>query len=869
MSREAGHPSDLTDEAELISNEDVLTLEAAEVLKRLDVTVEHGLSSDEASVRLERYGTNEVAGKKQKHSIVRFLSYFRDPLVLVLLFAGTVTLFTGDATSSSIIFIIVLLSTILRFIQENRAENASKELASRVSTNATLTRNGSRVELPIAQIAPGDIVHLGAGDIVPAGLRVVSSKDLFINQSALTGESVAAEKGPRPLTPENVGDDTQWTDYLFMGTSVVNGTATGVAVRTGKHTRYADIVKHLVARRPPTEFERASTRFGYLIMRVTIALVIFVFVVNMLNHRGILDSLLFSVALAVGLTPELLPMILTINLSKGAMDMSKKGVIVKRLESIQNYGSMDVLCTDKTGTLTEDHVALVQYVGPDGAPDDKVLALSYINSNFETGLRSPLDKAILDHGKVDISDYSLLEEIPFDFERRRVSVIVRSSSGTIMVTKGAPESMMDISSTFETRGKQSGTLSSSARSGIMEQYEQMSADGLRLLGVAYKPVGDRDDYGREDEKEMIFVGFVAFLDPPKQSAREALGMLHGSSIELKVITGDSEMVTKKVCRELGFSITGIVLGKDLVNKSSEDMRDLVEKNNIFARVNPGQKNDIIMALKSNGHVVGYLGDGVNDAPSIRAADVGISVDNAVDVAKEAADIILLKNDLRVLEEGVLEGRRTFGNTMKYIQMGISSNFGNMFSAAAASLFLPFLPMLPVQILLNNLLYDLSEAAIPTDRVDSEYMSGAKRMDIRFIRDFMIFFGPISSLFDILTFLVLLFYFHADAGFFQTAWFVESITTQTLVIFSIRTSRTPFFRSRPSTALVASSLAVVLFALLAPFSALAGPFQFVHLPMEFYAILALFALAYLGLVELLKTLFYRSRILNPGRIGVPT
>jgi Mg2+-importing ATPase len=863
-------PGGSEDEGRLISKQDILVLPAAEVLSRMGVTAEAGLSSAEAEERLRTYGTNEVMKRKRTAGAVRFASYFRDPLTLILLFAGLVTLFTGDWASAVVIFIIVLLSTVLRFVQENRADQAAAELSKRVSTTASLTRDGTRVEVPIAQVAPGDIIHLSAGDIVPTGTRVLRCKDLFVDQSALTGESVAAEKNDEALSPDQVGDEGTWTNYLFMGTSVVNGTATGVVVRTGRHTSYAHIVEGLVSRRPETEFERGSRRFGYLIMRVTFVLVVAVFLINALYHRGLLESLLFSVALAVGLTPELLPMILTINLSKGAMDMSHEGVVVKRLESIQNYGSMDTLCTDKTGTLTENKVALVQYVSIDGSPSDRVLELSFINSHFETGLKSQLDKAIIDHGGASAEGYELLEEVPFDFQRRRVSVIVRHDGEALMITKGEPESMLRASARYETDGKEL-PLDEDARRSILDLNDRLSRDGLRLLGVAWKEVEATADFGRDDERGMTFAGFVAFLDPPKQSAREALEMLRRSHIDLKIITGDSELVTRKVCRELGFDIRGVVLGRELEGMGDEEKRRAVERANIFARVNPDQKTQIIQLLKGNGHVVGYLGDGINDAPSIRAADVGISVDNAVDVAKEAADIILLKNDLRVLQKGVVEGRRTFGNTMKYIQMGISSNFGNMFSAAAASLFLSFLPMLPLQILLNNLLYDLSETAIPTDNVDREYTESAKKLDIRYIRDFMLFFGPLSSVFDILTFLVLIVVFHASGGLFQTAWFVESVCTQTLVVFAIRTRRVPFFRSRPSTTLVLTSLVVVAFALLVPFSPISGPFRFVHLPPEFYIFLALFVAGYLLLIEVLKMWFYRRHVLEqrPVEEGKPT
>lgn len=842
-------------ENEPISKQDILVLEAREVLSKLGAS-EAGLSSSDAESRLEKYGTNEVSQKKKKMSILRFFHYFLDPLSLILLMAGTLTALTGDAIDAGIIYIIVSLSSSLQFFQENRAEKASEELSKKVAITATVVRDGNKQELPTSQLVPGDIVLLSGGDIVPAGCRIIQSKDLFVDQSALTGESLPVEKMPGVVSKGKVQDSGEWTNYLFMGTSVVSGSASAVVTRTGRSTEYAHIMERLVQRRPMTEFERGSRRFGYLIIQVTILLVVFVFLINALNQRDLIQSLLFSVALAVGLTPELLPMIIMINLSEGALHMSEKDVVVKRLESIQNYGSMDILCTDKTGTLTENRVALVKFVDLTGNIDQKVLQYSYINSFFETSLKSPLDVAILAHGGVDAKGYEKIDEIPFDFVRKRLSIVVRKGAENILVTKGAPEEILRCIQSYQMGGREL-PLDNEARRDIFNLSVALSEGGLRLLGVAYRRVDpSRSTFSVADETDMTFVGFVAFLDPPKESAKASIKALRSSGIELKIITGDSELVTRKVCQELEFEITGIVLGRELGGKSDAELRGIVDKANIFARVDPNQKNDIIIALKKNGHVVGFMGDGVNDAPSIRTADVGISVNNAVDVAKESADIILLRNDLRALNEGVLEGRRTFGNTMKYIQMSISSNFGNMFSAAGAALFLSFLPMLPLQILLLNLLYNLSETTIPTDNVDQDYLERPKRMDIHFIRDFMVFFGPISSAFDYLTFGVLIFAFHATGGLFQTAWFTESLVTQSLIIFAIRTRKSPFFKSRPSLLLIASTVAVVSFALLLPHSPLSGIFGFVALPLAFYGFLVLFTLAYFLLVELLKVWFYR-------------
>ncbi len=863
--------STIDDVSKLISKEDILTLEAKEVLGRMG-TSEAGLSSQEAGSRLQRFGPNEVITRKRRSAPLKFLSYFLDPLSLILLIAGTLTILTGNPIDATIIYIIIVLSVSLQYFQEHRAEKASDELTKKVAITATVMRDGKRQELHPSLLVPGDMVLLSGGDIVPAGCRIVRSKDLFVDQSALSGESLPAEKMPGALSGDRIGEASEWTNYLFMGTSVLSGSTEAVVVRTGRSTEYAQIAERLVQRRPLTEFERGSRRFGYLIMQITIILVVIVFLINALNHRDLVQSLLFSVALAVGLTPELLPMIITINLSEGALHMSRKDVVVKRLEAIQNYGSMDILCTDKTGTLTENKVSLVKFVDSRGNDDQRVLQLSYVNSYFETGLKSPLDGAILARGGIDPRAYEKLDEIPFDFVRKRVSVAVRRGDEALLVTKGAPEEILRCVKSYRLDGKEL-PLDDEIMNNISALSTALSADGLRLLGVAYKRVDTaKSVFVATDETDMVFAGFVAFLDPPKESAKEAIRALQTSGIALKILTGDSELVTKKVCRELGFEITGVVLGRELEGKGEKELRAIVERVNIFARVTPVQKNDIMLALKKNNHVVGFMGDGVNDAPSLRTADVGISVNNAVDVAKESADIILMKNDLHVLNDGVLEGRKTFGNTMKYIQMGISSNFGNMFSAAGAALFLPFLPMLPLQLLLLNLIYNLSETTIPTDNVDDEYVKRPKRMDIQFIRDFMVFFGPISSVYDYLTFGVLIFFFHATGSLFQTAWFIESITTQTLIIFAIRTRKSPFYRSRPSLPLILSSAMVVTFALILPFSPLAELFSFVPLPPAFYAFLIVFVLSYFLLVELLKLLFYRRHTQDTsmaGREGGPT
>ena len=750
------------------------------------------------------------------------------------------------------------MSVVLDYYQEAKAENAAEKLKEQVTTTATVFRDGRKQEVKLYQIVPGDIINLSAGDIVPADARVLTAKDLFLNQSALTGESFPVEKTTEPLKTKG-RLIAELGNCLLFGTSVVSGTGTAVVLKTGNATEYGKIAKRLVAKGPETEFERGVHRFGYLIMETTFVLVIFVFFINALFKRGVLESLLFALALAVGLTPELLPMILSVNLSKGAMAMSKKGVIVKRLAAIQDLGSMDTLCTDKTGTLTENKIKLILHVDFEGNDDEKVLLYSYLNSYYQTGLKSPLDEAILGYRDVVIQGYQKIDEVPFDFTRRRVSVVVNQGNELFIISKGAPEEVVKVCNFIEQEGIILD-LSSAHLDAINQKYYELSSDGFRVLAVSYKKSHEwKQIYSVGDESDMIFLGFVAFLDPPKETARESLQLLGKTGVELKILTGDNELVTKKTCQELGFHIKGISLGKDLAQMADDALERIVEDTNVFARVSPAQKDRIMNALKKNGHVVGFLGDGINDAPSLKTADVSISVDNAVDVAKESADIILLRKSLTVLKDGVLEGRKTFGNTVKYILMGTSSNFGNMFSVAGASFFLTFLPMLPIQILLNNLLYDLSESTITTDNVDEEYAEKPKRWDISLIRRMMVYIGPISSIFDFLTFFIMLLVFNAAVPLFQTAWFMESLCTQTLVIFIIRTRRSPFYKSRPSRLLTFSSLCVVALAIIIPFTPLGALFGFVEPPLSFFAVLVGLIVAYLIMVEVVKRWFYRRYV----------
>lgn len=747
----------------------------------------------------------------------------------------------------------MLASVILDFYQEYRAGTAVELLRQKITTTATVTHDGKRQEIPLGLLVPGDLISLTAGDIVPADARVITSRDFFINQSALTGEPYPVEKTNAAGRPADQPADRE--NSVFLGTSVVSGSANAIVTRTGSATEYGRIARMLGERPPETEFERGINSFGLLMMRLVFFLVIFVFFVNALLHHGILDSLLFAVALAVGMTPELLPMILSINLSNGAIAMSRKGAIVKHLASIQNFGSMDVLCTDKTGTLTENRISLIKHVGIDGTDSDRVLLYSFLNSYFQTGLKSPLDDAILHFKELDIGTYAKVDEIPFDFIRKRSSVVVSDPSATTLITKGAPEEILSICDSCDT-GAGIVPLNDEYTERITRQYIKLSSEGFRTLGVAYRPVEPgKTRYATDDEHGMIFLGYVAFIDPPKLTAGESVRLIQNAGIEVKILTGDNELVTRRTCESLGYTIRGVMSGPEIAEIDNEALARIVEQNNIFARVTPVQKDQIINALKKNGHVVGFLGDGINDAPSIRTADIGISVDNAVDIAKESADIILVKNDLRILQDGVIEGRKTFGNTLKYIMMGTSSNFGNMFSVAGASLFLPFLPMLPIQILLNNLLYDISQTTIPKDAVDEEDTRCPKHLNIVFIRKFISIFGPISSLFDYLTFFIMIYVFHATGALFQTAWFIESICTQVSVIFVIRTRRVPFYTSRPSKYLIVSTLLVITVACALPFTVLGGIFGFVPPPADFFAVLIGLVIGYLILVELTKRWFY--------------
>ncbi len=815
-----------------------------------------GLTSAQAHDLLEQVGPNEPVSAKRLGAPLQFLATFRNPLVLILLAAAIAAATLGEPVDAVIIIVIVLLSNILNFVQSYRSQKTAERLRQSVAPTASALRDGQWIEVPRHEVVPGDLIRLVAGDLIPADARILEARDLHVQQAALTGESLPAEKtgpGPVPSAP----NDADASDRLFLGTSVVSGTATVLVTATGPRTAFGGIAARLAERPPETEFERGMKRFGVLILQVVFFLVLFVFLVGVVGHHDAFESLLFAVSLAVGLTPEFLPMITTVTLSQGAVRMSRQGVIVKHLEAIQNFGSMDVLCSDKTGTLTSGEMRLEQHLDPTGAPSERPLQLAYLNSAFETGIRSPLDTSILAVAGLDSNEWEKLDEMPFDFERRRLSVVVKRGDERLLITKGAPESVLAACTQVEIGG-QVTALQSDHITVCDATYQRLSEQGYRVLGVAYASVPAQDAYHVADEHDLTFIGYLAFADPPLVDAAEAIRALRNDGVVVKILTGDGDLVARHVCEQVGLDVGRIVLGADLEKMTDSALSHVVDEVDVFARVSPAQKNRIIMALKARGRVVGYLGDGINDAPSLHAADVGISVASAADVAKDAADLILLKPGLSVLHAGIIEGRKSFGNVMKYLLMGTSSNFGNMFSMAGAFVFLPFLPMLPTQILLNNFLYDVSQITIPTDNVDATYIHKPRRWDISLIRNFMLTIGPLSSIYDFLTFLVLLAVFHASPAFFHTGWFVESLATQTLVLFVIRTAGNPF-RSRPSRPLTVSVLAVVLVGLLLPITSLAPALGFVPLPPLYFAFLVLFTVTYLGLVELAKRRLMRKQL----------
>ena len=835
-----------------------------------------GLSSALAAERLKQVGANRFREHAERPLLLQYLACFRNPLVLILLAASAVSAFSGELTNFLIISSIVLLSVTLDFVQEYRANAAAERLRLSVSLRARVLRDGQACEVPVSTLVPGDVVLLQAGDLVPADGRLLQARDFFVNQALLTGEPYPVEKHPGEL-PASASDLQDASNAAFMGTSVISGSAQMLVMMTGEGTAIGQIADSVSRAAGPTSFEIGSRRFGMLIMRLTMLMVMFVLLTNAVFGKPWLESFLFAVALAVGLTPELLPMVVSVTLARGAMRMATRQMIVKRPSAIQELGSMDVLCTDKTGTLTEARIHLERHVDIAGRDSAQVLQLAWLNSHFESGLKNPLDQAILEHHELSAEGWHKLDEVPFDFERRCVSVLLEQRSDGVaaasaatavrqLIVKGAPEDILRLCTRYSdgdggSNGGSGRPIDDTARERIRARYQALEAEGFRVLGVAWRTVSPGHDHAMlDDERELTLAGFAGFLDPPKLSAAPALAALQQLGVAIKIVTGDSALVTRHVCQQLQIPVLGLLTGQEIAALDDLALQARVEATNLFCRVNPAQKERVILALKARGHVVGYLGDGINDAPSLHSADVGLSVDSAVDVAKAAADIILLQPDLNVLREGVMEGRRTFGNIMKYIMMGTSSNFGNMFSMAGAALFLPFLPMLPTQILLNNILYDLSEIPIPLDEVDAEELRQPRVLDMHFIRNFMLVVGPVSSLFDFLTFYLMLKVLHAGEALFQTGWFVESLCSQVLVIFIIRTRGNPL-RSRAHPLLSATSLAIVALALVLPYTRLGADFGFVPPPPVFYPLLGGMLLSYLLVVEAIKRWFYRRLVLS--------
>jgi Mg2+-importing ATPase len=874
---------------------DAARMETAEALSLLKSSLQ-GLTEAEAAERLEQFGPNEVSREQQNAWTARLLHAVRNPLVILLSVLAAITFYTanvpGDPASTNanlaggwIMTVMVVLGVALRFIQESRADAAAAKLKAMIRVTATVLREGVAREVPLGELVAGDLVKLCAGDMVPGDVRVLNSKDLFIIQATLTGESLPVEKFDARDARENISP-LEHTNLCFLGTSVESGTAQALVVETGPKTYLGTIAQSMSTQLVETSFDKGIKRFTWLMLRFMAVMVPLVFVINGLTKHDWKEAFFFALAVAVGLTPEMLPMIVSVCLSKGALAMSHKKVIVKRLNSIQNFGAMDVLCTDKTGTLTMDHVILEIHCDVFKNKSNQVLQDAYLISHFQTGLKNVLDRAVLEHPDcstvLTIDKYKKVDEIPFDFSRRMMSVIVETPEGDYqMLTKGAPESIFSRCSQFESDGEYF-PMEPILTGDLIQEYNDLSSDGFRVLAVAAKKLDKRNAYSKADECELILKGYIAFLDPPKETARKAIAALQQHGIVVKVLTGDNDLVTRKVCNEVGLETQSVLLGNAVENMSDAQLSQSVETTHVFARLSPTHKQRVIEALRRNGHVVGFMGDGINDAPALRAADVGISVDNAVDIAKESADMILLEKSLMVLEEGVLEGRKVFVNILKYIRMGASSNFGNMFSVIGASAKFPFVPMLPIQILANNLLYDFSQVPIPTDNVGKDLIAKPLPWDMGEITRFILFIGPVSSIFDYTTFAVMWLLFKCNlvnlpippglveqfgkatdpdhtyrAALFQTGWFVESLMTQTLIIHVIRTKKIPFIQARASVPLTLTTVVIMAAAAWLPYSPMARMLGFVPLPGLFWPILALTLCCYVVLTQLVKMWLIRK------------
>jgi len=824
-------------------------LSAERVMEELG-TGPDGLTEDEAAERLRKYGSNIPREMRRPGDLFLLLSQFRSPIVLLLVFAALLSVYLHQTIEAGIVLAIVFASGILGFWQERTAADTIARLLAMVQVRATVLRASSEKEIPVENIVPGDIVILKAGDIIPGDCRIIESRDLFVNEAALTGETYPVEKIDEDLPAD--APLAERRNSLFMGTNVVSGRATAIVVHTGRDTEFGRISHHLELRRPETDFERGLRNFGYFLMELTLLLVVAIFAINVYLNRPVLESFLFSLALAVGLTPQLLPAIVSVNLAHGAREMATLRVIVRRLASIENFGSMNVLCCDKTGTLTEGAAKMHAALDVDGKENQNVFLLAYVNAFHETGFTSPIDQAILSYRQPDVSGFEKLDEVPYDFVRKRLSILVSRDEENIMITKGALRNVLEVCSSAQTSD---GIVAlDSVKENIQQIFSDYSSKGYRVLGIAFRKISGRP-VTKDDERDMTFLGFLIFFDPVKEGIAKTVADLAGLGVSLKMITGDNKLVASTVGEQVGLRKEIVLTGSDLRRVSDEALQRLVRDVDIFAEVEPNQKERIILAIRRNGDVVGYMGDGINDVSALHASDISISVENAVDVAKDAADIVLMEKDLNVLHRGVVAGRKTFANTMKYVFMATSANFGNMFSMALLSIFLPFLPMLPVQVLLTNLLTDLPEMAIASDSVDPEYLVRPRRWSIRFIRNFMAVFGMLSSLFDYLTFGALLFLLHATTAQFRTGWFMESVISASMVVLVIRTRR-PFFRSVPSRYLIISTLAVGAAAFLLPYTPLGGLFMFTPLPLSFLAATVVIVAVYVLTAEVAKSHFYR-------------
>ena len=817
-----------------------------------------GLSTEEAKERLKKYGANTFRVSPRSSTILLFLVQFKSPITILLMAAALLSMSLGDISDGFIIVFIILVSSCLGFWQERGAANAVTELLKMVQLKCSIVRDGKQTELPVDNVVPGDIVILSAGDMIPADCLLLDSKELFIDEAAFTGESFPVEKNIGTVATDM--PLAKRSNALFMGSHVISGKARALAVATGKQTEFGKISDKLRVKNPETDFEKGIRHFGYLLMELTLVLILVIFSINILLHKPVLDSFLFSLALAVGLTPQLLPAIISVNLSVGARSMAKQQVIVKRLASIENFGSMNILCSDKTGTITEGKVTLKDALDIEGNHSEKTLQYAWLNATMQQGFKNPIDAAIRTSYQGNSGSFTVQAEIPYDFSRKRLTIQVKNEKENLAITKGALNTILDICDTAEMASGQVIPLKDELTT-IEAAFKKLSAEGFRVLGVAYKKITKDNKFIKADEQNMVFLGFITLFDPPKKGVEQTIRSLSDLGVKLKLITGDNSLVATSLAKKIGIETPVILSGLQIRNMSDSALLKQAPATNIFAEVEPNQKERIIVFLQRAGNVVGFMGDGINDAPALHAADVGISVDTAVDVAKEAADIILLRQDLNVLTTGIVVGRKTFSNTMKYIFMATSANFGNMFSMAGASLFLPFLPLLPKQILFMNLLTDLPQMAIATDSVDAIAVDKPHRWNIKFIKRFMITFGLLSCVFDYLTFGVLLLFIKEDEKVFQTGWFVESVISATLIILVVRT-RLPFFKSLPGKYLSIATSLVVLSVLALPLFPFAGVLGFVQLPLFFYGWMILIVIAYVLSAEKAKQWFYR-KLQNQG------